>query len=114
MVGAGANGPAINKHRWAVEARQAHNATWHVFIAATNSHQTVKAFTTGGGFDGVGNHFPGHERILHAFRTIGDAVGYSDRVEDKAFNTGFIGALPPLPRPPAPLPLAWSHPPPGP
>src|SRR5690625_5461971 len=94
MVGAGANGAPVNKHRWTVEARQAHNATWHVFIAATNSHQTVKAFTTGGGFDGVGDHFPGHESILHAFRTIGDAVGYSDRGEANALATGRIGGRP--------------------
>ncbi len=75
------DGSAIDKHRWAVQPREADHAARHVFIAATNRHDAVVRLTPHDRLNRVGDHFPGDQRILHAFGAHGDAVGDRDCVE---------------------------------
>ena len=87
---AGHDGAAVDEHTGAIQPRHAHQATGHVLVAAAQGHQAVKPFTGGHGFNGVGNHLAGDQRILHSFGAVGDAIGNSDGVKNHALAAGRI------------------------
>ncbi|MNL03013.1 hypothetical protein D3C87_1235380 [compost metagenome] len=93
VAGARLDGATIDKDRRAIQPRHADQAARHVLVAAADGHQAVETLATGDHFDGVGDHLAGHQRILHAFGAVGDAVGNGDGVEDHALGTGGIRAF---------------------
>ena len=90
---AGQDSAAIDKHTGTVEPCQADQATGHVLVAPPDRHEPIKAFAAGHRLDGVGDHLPGHQRILHPLGAIGDAIGDSDGIEDHPFTTGIVSAF---------------------
>ena len=92
FVAAGHNRAAVNKHRRTVQSRHGHHAAGHVFVAAADRDDAVEALATDHGFNRVGNHFAGHQRIFHAFGAHRNAVGNRDGVEDHGFAVGIVDA----------------------
>ena len=89
----GENCSAINEDPGPIQARQSHHAARHILVAATDGDQAVKAFAAGNRFDGVGDDFAGHERILHAFCAHGDAIRNRDCAKYDCLAAGFVHAL---------------------
>ena len=93
VAGARPDGAAIDEDGRAIQPRHADQAARHVLVTTAHGHQAVKAFAAGHHFNGIGDHFPRHQRILHAFGAVGDAVGNGDRVENDALGAGGIRAF---------------------
>ena len=55
---------AVVHHAWNIEPAKRHNDARHILIASANAHQPVKEIAARYEFDGVGNNFAAHERIL--------------------------------------------------
>ena len=57
-----------------------------------------KALAVAGGFDGIGDHFPAHQGVLHAFGAHRDAVADGDGPEHLGHATGLSGRFLSTPR----------------
>ena len=78
---AGQDRAAVEEDRRHVEAHLRHHHAGQRLVAAGESDQRVVAVAAHGELDGVGDHFPRHQRGLHALVAHGDAVGDGDRRE---------------------------------
>ena len=52
---------AVDKHTWSVDSGHCHCAAWHILVTATDSDETVEAFSADDGFNGVRNDFTRHQ-----------------------------------------------------
>ena len=86
------NGATVHKDARAIHARHGHHAGRHVLVATANSHEAIHAFATDDRLNGIRNHLATHERILHALRSHGNAIGDSDGVEDNRLAASLVGA----------------------
>ena len=89
---AGLDGAAVDEDARPIQPRQRHRARRHVLVAAADGHHAVEALGPHHRFDGVGDDFPGDERIAHPGRAHRDAVGDGDGVEDDALRARFVRA----------------------
>ena len=82
--------PAIDEDRRPIEPRQTDEAAGHVLVATANGHQPVEALAPCHRLDGVGDDLAGNQRVFHALRTHGNAIGDRDGVEDHRFAARFV------------------------
>ena len=85
---AGLDGAAVNEDRGNIQPRDGDHRAGHVLVAAADGQQAVHARRAAHGFDGVGDHFARHQRILHALGAHGDAVADGDGAEDLRHGFG--------------------------
>ena len=84
------DGAAVDEDRRPVHPGHGDQAAGHVLVAAADGDETVEALRTGHGFDRVGDHFAGDQRIAHARGSHGNTVGYGDGAEDDRLARGGI------------------------
>jgi hypothetical protein len=93
VAAAGLDSTAIDEDGWAVQSRHTNKAARHVLVAATHGNEAIETLAANDGFDGIGNDLSRHQRILHTFSAVGDAVGNSDGVEYDRLASCRIGAF---------------------
>ena len=80
---------AINKDRRDIQARDGDHRAGHIFIAASDGHQTIHFRRAANRLNGVRDHFARNQRIFHPFGTHGDTVADRDRPEDLRHGVRF-------------------------
>ena len=81
LVGAGVDGPVIERQAGDVEAGERHRRAGHRLVAADEADQPVEQVAAGDQLDRVGDHLAAHERGLHTLRAHRHAVADGDRAE---------------------------------
>ena len=79
----------------------------NVLVAAADGDETVEAFRTHHGLDGIGDDFARDQRIAHAGRAHRDAVGNRDGVEQHALAARGIGSCRGFARQHVDVHVAW-------
>jgi hypothetical protein len=80
--------PSVDHDGRPVQATHGHDTTRHVLVAARQGNQAVVPLTPHGSLDRVGNQVARLQRVSHARRPHGDAVGHADGVEAVAHAVG--------------------------
>ena len=84
---------AVERERGNIQARESHHRAGNGLVAAADGDDCVERVRAHEQFDGIGDHFAGHERAFHAFGAHRDAVGNHDRV---AFDGSAAGRANPF------------------
>ena len=83
------HGTAGHKHRGKIQPGRRHQQARHILITVGNHHQSVKLVSNGHTFGGIRNQIPGHQGVLHADMTHGDAVTDSNGREHHGYTARF-------------------------
>ncbi len=89
---------AVDEHRGDVHPSHRQHGARHVLVAAADSKHPIHALAVASGFDGIGDHFPAHQGVLHAFGAHRDAVADGDGPEHLGHATGLPGRFLSTPR----------------
>ena len=93
LVVAGQDGAAIDVNGRHVRTQHAHQATWHVLVAAAHDQHAIHPLAAHTGLNAVTNDLAADQAVFHAFGAHGHAVRNGGRAEHLRIATRLFNAF---------------------